>query len=207
MTVTRPRSSARPALRRPAVGYASPTLADIVIATLKASGVRRIYGLPGDSLNGLTDALHRDGDVTWHTSGTRSRPRCGGRRGRDHRRAGRVRSELRTGEPAPDQRPFDAQRSRVPVLAIAAHIPLHRHRKRVLPGDASAAFDRRAHGDLEHARQLFRDADQLGVDAALAEQLLRVGLLEVPGADLRPRDVRGERQRPEPGCAGRRTGR
>ena len=43
-----------------------PTLADIVVATLKASGVRRIYGLPGDSLNGLTDALHREGDLTWH---------------------------------------------------------------------------------------------------------------------------------------------
>jgi hypothetical protein len=35
------------------------------VAILKASGVRRIYGLPGDSLNGLTDALRRDGDITW----------------------------------------------------------------------------------------------------------------------------------------------
>ena len=50
----------------PLSGSCRPTLADIVIATLKASGVRRIYGLPGDSLNGLTDALHREGDVTWH---------------------------------------------------------------------------------------------------------------------------------------------
>ncbi len=44
---------------------APPTVADVVVATLKASGVRRIYGLPGDSLNGLTDALRRDGEVTW----------------------------------------------------------------------------------------------------------------------------------------------
>ncbi len=33
------------------------TVADVVVATLKASGVRRVYGLPGDSINGFTDAL------------------------------------------------------------------------------------------------------------------------------------------------------
>jgi hypothetical protein len=35
------------------------------VATLKASGVRRVYGLPGDSLNGFTDALRRDGEIVW----------------------------------------------------------------------------------------------------------------------------------------------
>jgi thiamine pyrophosphate-dependent acetolactate synthase large subunit-like protein len=29
------------------------------------SGVRRVYGVPGDSLNGFTDALRRDGEVIW----------------------------------------------------------------------------------------------------------------------------------------------
>ena len=38
-----------------------PTVADNIVQTLKSSGVRRIYGLPGDSLNGFTDALRRDG--------------------------------------------------------------------------------------------------------------------------------------------------
>ena len=41
------------------------TVADVLVATLKESGVRRIYGLPGDSLNGFTDALRRDGGITW----------------------------------------------------------------------------------------------------------------------------------------------
>ena len=49
----------------PLSGTPHPTIADVVVATLKASGVRRIYGLPGDSLNGLTDALRRDGEITW----------------------------------------------------------------------------------------------------------------------------------------------
>jgi len=44
---------------------AMPTVADNIVATLKASGVRRIYGLPGDSLNGFTDALRRSGDIDW----------------------------------------------------------------------------------------------------------------------------------------------
>ncbi len=43
----------------------SATVADVMVATLKASGVRRVYGIPGDSLNGFTDALRRDGAITW----------------------------------------------------------------------------------------------------------------------------------------------
>ena len=41
------------------------TVAEVMVSTLKASGVRRVYGLPGDSLNGFTDALRRDGEITW----------------------------------------------------------------------------------------------------------------------------------------------
>ena len=33
-----------------------PSVTDNIVKTLKESGVRRIYGLPGDSLNGFTDA-------------------------------------------------------------------------------------------------------------------------------------------------------
>ena len=41
------------------------TVADVVVATLRASGVQRVYGIPGDSLNGFTDALRRDGSISW----------------------------------------------------------------------------------------------------------------------------------------------
>ena len=41
------------------------TTADAIVATLKACGVDRVYGLPGDSLNGLTDALRREGGIDW----------------------------------------------------------------------------------------------------------------------------------------------
>jgi pyruvate dehydrogenase (quinone) len=45
-------------------------VADLTVATLKApgsgsgSGVRRVYGIPGDSLNGFTDALRQDGTIS-----------------------------------------------------------------------------------------------------------------------------------------------
>jgi pyruvate dehydrogenase (quinone) len=41
------------------------TVADHVISALRISGVRRVYGLPGDSLNGFTDAIRRSGEITW----------------------------------------------------------------------------------------------------------------------------------------------
>ena len=39
------------------------TVADKFVATLKASGVRRIYGIPGDSLNGFKVATNLSATV------------------------------------------------------------------------------------------------------------------------------------------------
>ena len=58
----------------------------------------------------------------------------------------------------------------------------------------SALLDRLAHRDPQHARHLVGRGDVLGVHAALAEQLLRVRLLEVAGSDLVGRDVRRDRE-------------
>ena len=41
------------------------TISDLIVQTLKNAGVRRVYGIPGDSLNGFTDALYRDGAIAW----------------------------------------------------------------------------------------------------------------------------------------------
>ena len=51
-----------------------PTVAETMIATLKANGVKRIYGVAGDSLNGLTDAMRKDGTIDWLACGTRKPP-------------------------------------------------------------------------------------------------------------------------------------
>nr|WP_321490183.1 thiamine pyrophosphate-dependent enzyme [uncultured Hyphomonas sp.] len=42
----------------------SRTVADIIVETLEQSGVRRCYGVPGDTLNHVTDSIHRSG-IRW----------------------------------------------------------------------------------------------------------------------------------------------
>lgn len=45
-----------------------PTVAQNIISQLEVQGVKRMYGIPGDSLNGLTDALRENGRIEWvHT--------------------------------------------------------------------------------------------------------------------------------------------
>src|SRR4030081_747173 len=100
------------------------TVADQFAETLAAAGVKRIYGIVGDSLNGLTDAIRRQGKIQWvhvrheevaafaagaqaHLTG--ELPVCAGTCGPGN-------LHLINGL-------FDCQRSRVPVLAIAAQIP------------------------------------------------------------------------------------
>ena len=41
------------------------TVADRFVEFLVAAGVKRIYGIVGDSLNSLTDAIRRQGKIEW----------------------------------------------------------------------------------------------------------------------------------------------
>src|SRR5260221_11394929 len=46
-------------------GTIMPTVAESLVATLAAAGVKRIYGIVGDSLNGITDAMRRHKTIDW----------------------------------------------------------------------------------------------------------------------------------------------
>lgn len=98
--------------------------ADLIMAALHAAGVRRIYGVVGDSLNGITDALRKRGDVAWiHT---RHEEAAAFAAGAEAHLTGEL--AVCAGSCGPGNLHlinglYDAQRSRVPVLAIAAHIP------------------------------------------------------------------------------------
>src|SRR6202046_1903373 len=102
----------------------STTGADYMATALLQAGVQRVYGVVGDSLNGFTDALRRLEKIEWihvrneegaafaagaeaHLTGTLAV--CAGSCGPGN-------LHLINGL-------FDCQRSGVPVLAIAAHIP------------------------------------------------------------------------------------
>jgi pyruvate dehydrogenase (quinone) len=41
------------------------SVADLLVETLAAAGVTRVYGLPGDSLNSFTDAIRGLGKIQW----------------------------------------------------------------------------------------------------------------------------------------------
>ena len=100
------------------------TIADHVISALLLSGVRRVYGLPGDSLNGFTDAIRRSGEISWEH--VRHEETAAFAAAADAALTGQL--AVCAGSCGPGNLHlinglFDAQRSRVPVLAIAAHIP------------------------------------------------------------------------------------
>jgi pyruvate dehydrogenase (quinone) len=102
----------------------SNTAADYIAAALSRAGVKRIYGVVGDSLNGFTDALRRQGEIEWlHMRHEEGAAFAAGAEAH-------VTGELAVcaGSCGPGNLHlinglFDCHRSGVPVLAIAAHIP------------------------------------------------------------------------------------
>ncbi len=102
----------------------SKKVADLVIDVLHAAGVKRIYGVVGDSLNGITDALRKHGDIDWiHT---RHEEAAAFAAGAEAALTGQL--AVCAGSCGPGNMHlinglYDAQRSRVPVVAIAAQIP------------------------------------------------------------------------------------
>src|SRR5882762_12040105 len=102
----------------------SSTIADLIVDTLKSAGVRRVYGLPGDSLNGFTDALRRDGSVWWlHVRHVEAAAFAAAGEAAMTGQLAVCAASCGPGNLHLINGLFDANRSRVPVLAIAAHIP------------------------------------------------------------------------------------
>ena len=100
------------------------SVADQFVETLAAAGVKRIYGIVGDTLNPLTDALRRQGKIEWvHV---RHEEVAAFAAGAEAHLTGKL--AVCAGSCGPGNLHlinglFDCHRSRVPVLAIAAQIP------------------------------------------------------------------------------------
>jgi pyruvate dehydrogenase (quinone) len=99
-------------------------VAQLFVETLAEAGVKRIYGLVGDSLNGITEALRQHGGIQWiHV---RHEEVAGFAASAEAQLTGEL--AVCAGSCGPGNLHlinglFDAHRSRTPVLAIAAHIP------------------------------------------------------------------------------------
>jgi pyruvate dehydrogenase (quinone) len=138
-----------------------PTVAQNVVATLKASGVGRIYGLPGDSLNGFTDALRRDGGIEWvHVRHEEAAAFAAAAEAGITGGLAVVAASCGPGNLHLINGLFDAHRSRVPVLAIAAHIP----REEIGGG----------YFQETHPQEIFRECSVYSELVSVADQLPRV---------------------------------
>jgi thiamine pyrophosphate-dependent acetolactate synthase large subunit-like protein len=54
---------------------AKKNIAELFVDILVLAGVKRVYGVAGDSLNGITDVIRTDERINGFTSGTKKRPR------------------------------------------------------------------------------------------------------------------------------------
>ena len=172
------------------------TVADHLISALKLSGIRRVYGLPGDSLNGFTDSLRRAETSTWEH--VRHEEAAAFAAAADAATTGEL--AVCAGSCGPGNLHlinglFDCNRSRVPVLAIAAHIPR---------AEIGASYFQET-----HPAGLFRDCSVYCELVSTPEQLPR--MLEIA---MRTAVERARRRRPgdarrffaRPSCAIRLAG-
>jgi pyruvate dehydrogenase (quinone) len=103
---------------------AKMTVADLLVDTLAARGVERMYGVSGDSLNGITDSIRRQDRLQWvHV---RHEETAAFAAGAEAHLTGRL--AVCAGSCGPGNLHlinglYDCHRSRVPVLAIAAQVP------------------------------------------------------------------------------------
>jgi pyruvate dehydrogenase (quinone) len=98
--------------------------AEYMVDALAKAGVKRIFGVVGDSLNGFTDALRRDGSIEWvHMRHEESAAFAAGAEAHLTGQLAVCCGSCGPGNLHLINGLFDSHRSGVPVLAIAAHIP------------------------------------------------------------------------------------
>src|SRR6476661_1365867 len=99
-------------------------IAQLMVDTLVQAGVERVYGLPGDSLNGFTDSIRKQKKLQWiHVRHEESAAFAAGAEAHLTGRLAVCAGSCGPGNMHLVNGLYDCHRSRVPVLAIAAQIP------------------------------------------------------------------------------------
>ena len=158
------------------------TVADQFVETIATAGVKRIYGIVGDSLNGLTDAVRRHGKIEWiHV---RHEEVAAFAAGAEAHLTGEL--AVCAGSCGPGNLHlinglFDCHRSRVPVLGIAAHIPS----AEIGSGYFQETHPQALFEECSHYCELVSSANQLprALEVAIREAIgeRSVSVLVVPG--------------------------
>jgi pyruvate dehydrogenase (quinone) len=99
-------------------------VADVLARTLQSAGVRNVWGVVGDSLNGFTDALRATPQVRWqHVRHEEVAAFAAGAEAQLTSRLGVCAGSCGPGNLHLINGLYECHRNRVPVLAIAAQIP------------------------------------------------------------------------------------
>ena len=161
---------------------ADRTVADLLVQTLAAAGVERVYGVSGDSLNGITDSIRRQGKMQWIHM--RHEEAAAFAAGAEAHLTGKL--AVCAGSCGPGNLHlinglYDCHRSRVPVLAIAAQIPSH---------EIGSSYFQETHpeqvfAECSHYRELVSQADQMPrvLEIAIQTAVSRAGVsvVAIPG--------------------------
>jgi pyruvate dehydrogenase (quinone) len=158
------------------------TVAERLVETLEAAGVERIYGLVGDSLNGITDSLRSRKKTEWIA--VRHEEVAAFAAGADAQLTGKL--AVCAGSCGPGNLHlinglFDCHRNRVPVLAIAAHIPS----TEIGSGYFQETHPQTLFKECSHYVELISDADHVPriVETAIREAVTKQGVavIVIPG--------------------------
>jgi pyruvate dehydrogenase (quinone) len=157
-------------------------VAERIVETLEAANVRRIFGLVGDSLNGITESLRVRGKIDWIP--VRHEEVAAFAAGAQAQVTGEL--AVCAGSCGPGNLHlinglFDCHRNRVPVVAIAAHIP---------STEIGSSYFQETHPqslfkDCSHYVELISDPLQVPriVETAIREAIAKQGVavIVIPG--------------------------
>jgi pyruvate dehydrogenase (quinone) len=158
------------------------TIADVLIDVLSAAGVTRMFGVAGDSLNGITDSIRRHKQFEWVA--VRHEETAAFAASAEAHLTGRL--AACAGSCGPGNLHlinglFDAHRSRVPVLAIAAQIPT----REIGSGYFQETHPDRLFQECSHYCELVSHPDQMPrvLEIAIQTALTRrgVSVVVLPG--------------------------
>ncbi|HRE32833.1 MAG TPA: thiamine pyrophosphate-binding protein, partial [Candidatus Berkiella sp.] len=100
------------------------TVAGILVDTLISAGIQRVYGIVGDSLNGITNSIHQKKEIEWvHVRHEESAAFAAGAEAQLTGKLTVCAGSCGPGNLHLINGLYDSHRSSAPVLAIAAHIP------------------------------------------------------------------------------------
>ncbi len=137
------------------------TVADLLIDTLLHAGIKRIYGIVGDSLNAVLDSIRGSGKIEW--IGVRHEEVAAFAAGSDSMLSNSI--AVCAGSSGPGNLHlinglYDCHRSRIPVLAIAAHIPSN---------EIGSEYFQQTHPEI-----LFKECSHFSEVVTRAEQMPRM---------------------------------